>query len=139
MTSPEHPKLTLDFDADCRATREVLTRVGDKWSVLIVATLSHAPHRFNALKRTIDGISQRMLTTALRGLERDGLVSREVFPTKPPQVEYRLTELGQTLIEPVIALATWANAHRADVYRARENYDAQVSGPGGRASLSATD
>lgn len=107
------------FATDCPATREILTRIGDKWSVFIVVLLGQRAHRFNELKRAIDGISQRVLTSTLRGLERDGLVARKVFPTKPPQVEYALTPLGRTLLEPVTVLATWAQNHRAEVARAR--------------------
>ena len=107
----------------CLAVREVLNRVGDKWSVLLIGLLGDGPHRFSELKRTIDGISQRMLTLTLRGLERDGLVSRRVFPSIPPRVEYQLTELGQTLLEPVRALADWAQQHRADIVTARERFD----------------
>jgi DNA-binding HxlR family transcriptional regulator len=116
-------QLTGSFDADCTATREILSRVGDKWSVLTVVLLGNGVLRFNELKRALDGISQRVLTTTLRSLERDGLVSRTVHPTTPPQVEYQLTELGQTLLTPVCVLATWAQAHRAEVYRARETFD----------------
>lgn len=116
-------KLSRDFDAECRGTREILNRVGDKWSVLLVVILGDGPRRFNALKRELDGISQRVLTSSLRGLERDGLVTRTVRPTNPPQVEYGLTRLGRTLLEPVTVLATWAQGHRADVARARDAYD----------------
>ncbi|HTU63507.1 MAG TPA: helix-turn-helix domain-containing protein, partial [Polyangiales bacterium] len=94
-------KLTAGFDAECPATREILNRVGDKWSVLVVVLLGDASKRFNELRRAIEGISQRMLTTTLRGLERDGLVKRTVYPTNPPQVDYALTKLGRTLLGPV--------------------------------------
>lgn len=123
MKSPQNGKLTGTFDADCVATRELLNRVGDKWSVLVVVLLGDAAMRFSALKRAIDGISQRMLTTTLRALERDGLVRRTVYPTTPPQVDYALTRLGQTLVEPVSVLAVWAQGHRAEVQRARESFD----------------
>jgi DNA-binding HxlR family transcriptional regulator len=116
-------ELTGSFDTDCTATREVLSRVGDKWSVLTVVLLGHGVMRFNELKRALDGISQRVLTTTLRSLERDGLVKRTVHPTNPPQVEYELTALGQTLLAPVSVLAGWAQQHRAEVYRARETFD----------------
>lgn len=115
--------LTARFDAECRATREILDRVGDKWSVLAVVSLSQGARRFSQLKRDLDGISHRMLTVTLRALERDGLVLRTVHPTNPPQVEYELTSLGESLLEPVTALATWAQAQRENVYRAREHYD----------------
>ncbi len=85
----------------CLAVRDVLSRVGDKWSVLVVTLLCGGPRRFNELRRTIEGISQRMLTLTLRGLERDGLVTRTVYPTVPPRVDYELTTMGRTLLEPV--------------------------------------
>lgn len=116
-------KLTGGFDAECRATREILDRVGDKWSVLVVVSLSEGPQRFGELKRALEGISQRMLTVTVRGLERDGLLSRTVHPTNPPQVEYALTELGKSLLQPVAALATWAQENRAAVYSARKRYE----------------
>ena len=107
----------------CLAVREVLNRVGDKWSVLIVALLQHGPQRFSELKRSIEGISQRMLTLTLRGLERDGLVTRTVLPSIPPRVDYALTPLGQTLLEPVLAIAAWAEQHREDIQAARDRFD----------------
>jgi DNA-binding HxlR family transcriptional regulator len=107
----------------CIAVREVLNRVGDKWSVLIVRMLGDGPLRFSELKRSVEAISQRMLTLTLRGLERDGLVRRTVHPTVPPQVEYALTELGQTLLEPVNALAAWADDHRTEITQARGRFD----------------
>ena len=105
--------------------REVLARVGDKWTVMVVRNLRDEPKRFSALRRDIDGISQRMLTRTLRGLERDGLVTRTVHPTVPPQVEYDLTRLGRTLLDPILALATWAYQNRAAVQTARTEYDAE--------------
>ena len=108
---------------DCRAVSEILARVGDKWSVFIVMLLSDGPKRFSELKRTIGGISQRMLTLTLRGLERDGLVSRTVFPTIPPRVEYELTGLGESLRAPVQALGGWAFEHQRAVAAARAKYD----------------
>lgn len=117
-------KLTAGFDAECVETREILDRVGDKWSVLVVVSLGGGAMRFNALKRALAGISQRVLTTTLRNLERDGFVERTVHPTNPPQVEYTLTKLGRTLLGPVAALAVWAQAHRADVMRSRATFDA---------------
>jgi len=107
--------------AECRAVSSVLSRIGDKWSVLVVELLAGGPMRFNELRRMIGGISQKMLTTTLRGLERDGLVTRTVFPTIPPRVEYELTELGQELQAPVRALGEWArrNIDRIDAARAR--------------------
>ncbi len=108
---------------DCRAVAPVLSRVGDKWSVLIVRALGPGPRRFNDLKRHIGGISQRMLSLTLRGLERDGLVSRTVFPTVPPRVDYALTELGHSLWEPIEALGAWAHRHHPDIQAAQRRFD----------------
>lgn len=107
----------------CPAVREVLSRVGDKWSVLVIGLLEGGPRRFSEIKRTIEGVSQRMLTLTLRNLERDGLVLRTVHPSVPPRVEYALTPLGRTLISPVRALALWAAAHRQEIQAARERHD----------------
>jgi DNA-binding HxlR family transcriptional regulator len=107
----------------CLAVREVLNRVGDKWSVLLVGILGEGPKRFSDLRRTVEGISQRMLTLTLRGLERDGLVTRKVYATVPARVEYALTPLGETLLEPVQALASWAGQHRAEIQQARDRFD----------------
>ncbi|MGH2976152.1 MAG: winged helix-turn-helix transcriptional regulator [Solirubrobacterales bacterium] len=96
---------------DGRPIRELLDRVGDKWSLLIIGMLGERPMRFSELLRTVDGISQRMLTLTLRHLERDGLVTRTAYAEVPPRVEYALTELGTTLLEPVLALAGWASAN----------------------------
>ena len=108
---------------ECRAVNAILARVGDKWSVLIVVVLGNGPRRFNDIKRMVDGISQRMLTLTLRGLERDGLVTRTVTPTNPPRVDYALTELGHSLREPVDALGSWARAHRHRIEAARRAFD----------------
>ncbi|HSX56280.1 MAG TPA: helix-turn-helix domain-containing protein [Sphingomonas sp.] len=108
---------------DCRTIVSVLARVGEKWTVLVVMTLRENPRRFNELKRAVDGISQQMLTRTLKALERDGLVARTVHPTVPPQVEYRLTDLGHSLSEPVLGLGGWAQAHLATIYANRERYD----------------
>ncbi|WP_175014231.1 winged helix-turn-helix transcriptional regulator [Burkholderia lata] len=110
-------------DNDCQATRQILDRIGDKWSLYIIATLNDGSRRFNELKREIDGISQRMLTLTLRGLERDGLVTRTVFPTIPPRVDYALTPLGATLLEPVMALVMWAEKNKQPITQARERFD----------------
>jgi DNA-binding HxlR family transcriptional regulator len=96
----------------CPAAREALNRVGDKWSIYIVGHLRDGRLRFNALWRGIEGISQRMLTLTLRGLERDGLVTRTIYPTMPPRVGHELTDLGRTLLEPVLAISQWAERHR---------------------------
>jgi DNA-binding HxlR family transcriptional regulator len=116
---PRHKHLP----ADCRAVSDVLARVGDKWSVLVVTRLGGGPLRFNKLRRSIGGISQRMLTLTLRGLERDGLVTRSVFPTVPPRVEYALTALGRDLLQPVAALGEWALRNQGKIARAREEFD----------------
>jgi DNA-binding HxlR family transcriptional regulator len=107
----------------CLAMRDVLNRVGDKWSVLIVGTLGEGPQRFSELRRSIEGISQRMLTLTLRGLERDGLVTRTMYATMPPRVDYALTPPGRTLLVPVLALAAWADEHRTEIQRARVRFD----------------
>jgi DNA-binding HxlR family transcriptional regulator len=112
-------------DGNCRAVASVLARVGDKWTVLVIMLLIEGPRRFNELKRMIDGISQRMLTLTLRGLERDGLVTRTVFPTIPPRVDYELTDLGRGLANPVRALGQWAFEHIPDIERARSKFDAR--------------
>jgi DNA-binding HxlR family transcriptional regulator len=109
---------------DCRAVSEVLGRVGDKWTVLVVTMLGDGPKRFNELRRALGSISQRMLTLTLRGLERDGLVTRTVFPTVPPRVEYDLTRLGRSLLEPVSELGAWARRHRPAIAAARARFDA---------------
>ena len=110
--------------AGCKNVTPVLNRVGDKWSMLIVMMLSRGPMRFSELKRAIDGISQRMLTLSLRGLERDGLVTRTVTPSIPPRVDYELTELGASLREPVKALGDWAIAHIGCIRAAQSRFDA---------------
>ncbi|UIJ44603.1 helix-turn-helix transcriptional regulator [Sphingomonas cannabina] len=104
--------------------RQVLARVGDKWSILTVMLLRDGTKRFSELQRSIEGISQRMLTLTLRGLERDGFVTRTVYPTIPPKVEYALTPLGRSLCEPVTALGQWAQANVAAIDAARRRFDA---------------
>ena len=113
----------LHVPDDCRAVSEVLARVGDKWTVLVVSTLGDGPKRFNELRRALGSISQRMLTLTLRALERDGLVTRTVFPTIPPRVDYELTRLGRSLLEPVSALGSWARKNRAAIQQARGRFD----------------
>jgi DNA-binding HxlR family transcriptional regulator len=103
---------------------EVLARVGDKWTVLVVGTLGDGPKRFNEIRRALGSISQRMLTLTLRALERDGLVTRTVFPTIPPRVEYALTKLGHSLLEPVSSLGLWARQNRSAIAAARQRFDA---------------
>ena len=112
----------LHEPGDCRAISEVLSRVGDKWTVLVVETLGSGPKRFNELRRALGSISQRTMT--LRGLERDGLVTRTVFPTIPPRVDYELTKLGRSLLVPVNGLSAWARANRVAMDAARSKFDA---------------
>src|SRR6266516_1973246 len=113
----------LEVAEDCRAVSEVLARIGDKWTVLVVGVLGEGPKRFNELRRALGSISQRMLTLTLRGLERDGLVTRTVFPTIPPRVDYELTDLGHGLSQPVEALGKWAYDHRTEIEDARARFD----------------
>lgn len=108
--------------------RGVLDRIGDKWSTLMVCVLGQRPYRFGELKRAIPDISQRMLTQTLRELQRDGLVSRHVFPTQPPSVEYRITPLGRSLLAPLQALINWADAHHGDIRAARAAFDQGAAG-----------
>ena len=114
----------LHVPEDCRAVSEVLARVGDKWTVLVVSTLGDGPKRFNELRKALGSISQRMLTLTLRGLERDGLVTRTVLPTNPPRVDYELTRLGRSLLEPVSELGSWARKNRPAIAQARARFDA---------------
>ena len=127
---PEHinvpvrpPPPNAHESSDCRAVASVLARVGDKWSVLLIMMLGDGPKRFNELKRMIGGISQRMLTLTLRGLERDGLITRTVFPTIPPRVDYELTDLGRGLSKPVQALGQWAFENKQEIETARTKFD----------------
>ena len=118
----------LHASEDCRAVSEILQRIGDKWSVLVVSRLGDGPMRFNELRYAIGGISQKMLTTTLRGLERDGFVTRTVYPTTPPRVDYELTDLGCELLEPVNKLGEWARKNTGRVNAARARFDAAVAG-----------
>jgi DNA-binding HxlR family transcriptional regulator len=135
---PEHTKVTVPkppipralvlapnahLESDCRGVASILARVGDKWSVFVIMRLGDGPRRFNEIKRMVGGISQRMLTLTLRGLERDGLVTRTVFPTVPPRVDYELTDLGRGLWQPVEALGKWAAEHQAQIEGARQKFD----------------
>lgn len=135
ILSPEHMDVpTLEREADacqphqytpasCGKVAPILQRIGDKWSILIVMMLSDGSRRFNELKRDIGGISQRMLTLSLRGLERDGLVSRTVTPSIPPRVDYALTDLGRSLRAPMRHLGQWASEHHDTIQAAREAFD----------------
>ncbi|WP_079046137.1 winged helix-turn-helix transcriptional regulator [Carbonactinospora thermoautotrophica] len=113
-------------------TRQVLDRIGDRWTVLVVGALRDGPLRYTELARRIEGVSQKMLTATLRALERDGLVRRTVHPVIPPHVEYELTDLGQTLLPPLDALEAWALEHISDVLAARKRYDAATAGKASR-------
>ena len=108
----------------CRTISTLLSRIGDKWTVLVVQTLGRGSRRFNELRREIPSVSQRMLTLTLRNLERDGLVSRTVTPTIPPRVDYELTELGQSLQKPICGLATWALENVEAIHEAKVRFDA---------------
>jgi DNA-binding HxlR family transcriptional regulator len=118
---------TLDSDlcdrSNCAPIREILDRVGDKWSLYIIATLNEGPMRFSQIKRRVNGISQRMLTLTLRSLERDGLLTRTAYSTVPLRVEYQLTPLGASLLQPVEELLAWALGSRRSIERARSAYD----------------
>lgn len=116
------PPATHDM-GQCRRVTPILARVGDKWSILTIMTLASGSKRFSELKRAIDGISQRMLTLTLRGLERDGFVTRTVYPTVPPRVDYELTALGHSLREPVVELGRWVHDNLDEIDRAREAFD----------------
>lgn len=115
------------FGGTCRA-RDVLARVGDKWSVYVIGLLGERTRRFSDLLRSIDGISQRMLTVTLRGLERDGLVTRTVYPVVPPRVDYALTPMGRTLLATIRSLIEWADQHTEEIEAARARYDQRQAG-----------
>jgi DNA-binding HxlR family transcriptional regulator len=128
ILKPEHTRVPVlppnaHLGSDCRSAASVLARVGDKWSVFVIMLLGSGPRRVNEIERMVGGISQRMLTLTLRGLERDGLVTRTVFPTIPPRVDYELTDLGRGLSQPVIALGTWAMEHLTEIEDARARFD----------------
>nr|WP_030452744.1 helix-turn-helix domain-containing protein [Herbidospora cretacea] len=124
-TGPDYDAFQWDSREDCEV-RQILDRIADKWSLLVIALLDNKTMRFTELKREIDGISQRMLARTLRHLERDGLVKRTVFPVVPPRVDYELTPLGESLHETIQALVTWTEAHQTQIAAARENYDRLV-------------
>ena len=110
---------------DCKALGQILDRIGDKWTIMVVGVLASGPTRFNAILRTIGGVSHRMLTLTLRSLEREGLVTRTAYATIPPKVEYALTDLGRSLIEPLNALSNWVVLHRPTIEAARSDYDSR--------------
>jgi DNA-binding HxlR family transcriptional regulator len=116
-----------DSREDCEV-RQILDRIADKWSLLVMALLENRTMRFTELLKMVDGVSQRMLTVTLRQLERDGLVSRTVFPVVPPHVEYSLTDLGRSLNTTVTALVTWTESHQSDIAASRARYDEAAAG-----------
>ncbi len=116
-----------DDTAHCRALGQILDRIGDKWTIMVVGVLSQGALRFNALQRAVPGVSHRMLTMTLRGLERDGLVKRTSFPTIPPRVDYELTPRGLSLTEPLKALAAWAISQQQGIEASQSLYDKQRS------------
>lgn len=118
---------------EAKTVREFLSKVGDKWSILLIVTISHTPSRrarFSELQRMVEGISQRMLTTTLRNLERDGLVSRQVYPEIPPRVEYQLTDLGLSLLVPMKNLVEWIGTNWSVIKDAREDFDSSKKASG---------
>src|SRR5262249_36962658 len=117
------PALTLEYGQDCRSLADILERIGDKWSVLVIGRLLEGTLRFNELQRSLHGISQKMLTATLRTLERDGFVTRTIYPTVPPKVEYALTGLGRRLADPLAALARFASANQERIEAARDQFD----------------
>lgn len=125
--TPAGGLLELLHSRPCAAAAETLSLIGNKWTVLIIVLLSEQPRRFNELKRLIGGVSQRMLTLTLRALEREGLVSRTVFPTVPPRVDYALTDLGRSLAEPASAMGLWAIHNQPAMENARRRYDAAAA------------
>jgi DNA-binding HxlR family transcriptional regulator len=114
----------LELYATSCPTRQILDRIGDKWTTLVIGLLADGPLRFSQIRRRIGGISQKMLTQTLRSLERDGLVSRTIYAEVPPRVEYQLTELGETLCEPIALIRNWALDHIVEVMAAQTAYDA---------------
>ena len=126
LRSTKAPLRAVDISkvtfTDC-PVRDLVSQIGGKWSVLLLEALAQRPYRFGELRRMVPDISQRMLTQTLRGLQRDGYVGREVFPTKPPSVEYRMTDLGYSLYEPLAQLLNWAEANHEAVRAARAHFD----------------
>lgn len=113
--------------SDCQAVADVLARVGDKWTVMVVGALSGGAMRYNAIQRRIGGISQRMLTLTLKGLEQDGLVTRTMYPVIPPRVDYELTDLGRSLLGPITILFDWAKIHQGAMHMARAKFREAVA------------
>ena len=124
----ESGETDTDPHAKCRALAQVLDRIGDKWTIMVVGVLSNGPLRFNALMRRIGGVSHRMLTLTLRSLERNGLIKRTVYTTTPPMVEYELTPLGHSLKKPLAALAEWGEENRTRIESAQTRFEGKESG-----------
>jgi DNA-binding HxlR family transcriptional regulator len=124
-TSPPKPAIDPERADHCRVVAAVLDRIGDKWTIMVVSVLTDGPARFTTIMREIGGVTHRMLTLTLRGLERDGLVKRTAYATVPPRVEYELTEMGRTLTTTLIPLAQWSEANWQAIRRAQEHHDAQ--------------
>jgi DNA-binding HxlR family transcriptional regulator len=122
MTAGPHP-----LHQDCQRVSQVLARIGEKWSMLVVMLLRDGPRRFNDIKRNTAPISQQMLTRTLRGLERDGIVTRTILPMRPPQVEYALTELGRSMAQPVLAFGEWVREHLSEFDAARGRFDQRAA------------
>jgi DNA-binding HxlR family transcriptional regulator len=130
MPKPNLKLIDIDYaaegEANCKALGQILDRIGDKWTIMVVGALSRGPLRFNALQRAIPGVSHRMLTITLRGLERDGLVKRTSFATIPPRVDYELTARGHSLHDPLLTLAAWARAQQVGISASQIAYDEQA-------------
>ena len=124
MKSPGHGKLTTSFDDDCIATREILSLVGDKWTVLVIGSLTDGSLRFSELRARIGGVAPKVLTQTLRAMERDGLLTRTVHAQVPPRVDYELTPLGASLTAPIATLTDWAETHLTQILGSRDSYDA---------------
>jgi DNA-binding HxlR family transcriptional regulator len=127
VAKPNLKLVEIDYAAEgaenCKALGQILDRIGDKWTIMVVGVLSHGRMRFNALQRAIPGVSHRMLTMTLRGLERDGMVKRTSYPTIPPRVEYELTARGESLQDPLKALASWVRSQQAGIEASQREYD----------------
>ena len=124
-TKTAAPAVAPDRADHCRVVAAVLDRIGDKWTIMVVSVLTDGPARFTTIMREIGGITHRMLTLTLRGLERDGLVTRTVYPTVPPKVEYELTEMGRTLTATLVPLAHWSEANWQAIRLAQQRHDAR--------------
>lgn len=120
--TPDGPRVAAGDSSECRIVREILSQLGDKWTLMVILCLGSGPLRFNAIQRAVVGISHRMLTVTLRKLERDGLVSRTVYPEAPPHTEYGLTPLGVSFTEPVMAIANWAINAQPQIDRNRQRF-----------------